>query len=282
MSPDDPRHGTPKGATRHRRDGEPVCEACLKAERRYNKQRRYDRARGIYRRVDAALVTKHVRRLHASGLTYRQIARIADVEATCVYQLLRGRSAFLQRTTAAKLLAVRPGQMPVHGWVDVTGTRRRLQALVAIGWTQAELARRLGVSSSHIQYYLYGDAQTVHVDRHKQVAELFEKLHMIPGPSKRARTTAARNGWAPPLAWDNIDDPAERPTKGAKRVRARASNEVDESIVERLLAGERLKCTPAERTETCRRWDAMGRPLAELERMLGWSASRYYKKREAA
>lgn len=280
MTPDDPRHGTPTGAGLHRRNGEPVCDPCLAAERRYRKRRRYDRAHGIYRRVDTALVAKHVQRLHADGLTYRQIARLADVEPTSVYQLLRGRAAYLQHTTAARLLAVRPGQMPVHGWVDVTGARRRLQALVAIGWTQAALADRLNISASHIQHYLHGDAPTVHVDRHNQVAALYRELHMLPGPSKRARTTAARHGWAPPLAWDNIDDPDERPTRGAKQPRTR--DEVDESIVERLLAGERIKCTKSEKVEAFRRWVAMGRSAKSLADMHGWKAERYHKQTEAA
>lgn len=42
MKPDDPRHGTPAGAKKHRRDGERPCESCREAWRAYMHAYRQD------------------------------------------------------------------------------------------------------------------------------------------------------------------------------------------------------------------------------------------------
>lgn len=81
-----------------------------------------------------------------------------------------------------------------------------------------------------------------------------------------ARTVAKKNGWLPPLAWDDIDRDPEPPT--AEPVY------LDEVVVDRILAGDRLDATPAERAEVVRRWLNTGRPLADLERLTGWNGAR--------
>ena len=58
-----------------------------------------------------------------------------------------------------------------------------------------------------------GRREQVAVATAQLVRELYDELAMVTGPSQRARTLAAKHGWAPPLAWDDetIDDPAARP-----------------------------------------------------------------------
>jgi hypothetical protein len=107
--------------------------------------------------------------------------------------------------TARRILAVDP---VVHGAaptsVDATGTRRRLQALVAIGWPTNELGARLGNKSRYLK--------PLHADRvSRQTAEsvdaLYEQLKDTPGPDQRAVRRGARLHWAPPGYWDDIDNP---------------------------------------------------------------------------
>ena len=72
------------------------------------------------------------------------------------------------------------------------------------------------------------------------------------GPgANRARTWAKRHGFAPPLAWDDIDDPDEKPNYGE-----RADHHArDEAVIERFLGGEfKLPTTRPERVEIIRRW----------------------------
>jgi transcriptional regulator with XRE-family HTH domain len=93
------------------------------------------------------------------------------------------------------------------------GTIRRLQALVAAGYTQADLAKRLGMKPCNVSRLMSSGDRTVHVNTADAVSALFDELQLIPGPSNAARRRGARMGWALPLAWDEdeIDDPAAEP-----------------------------------------------------------------------
>jgi hypothetical protein len=99
---------------------------------------------------------------------------------------------------------------------DAYGCHRRLQALMALGWSMRELDRRAGRGPKWMRNVL---AQpTVYSATHERVCELYEELCMtIPVARSRqeqagitrAKNIARRNGWPPPLAWDDIDnDPA--------------------------------------------------------------------------
>lgn len=100
-----------------------------------------------------------------------------------------------------------------HGLVDSLGTVRRLRALSAIGWSQSYLAARLGKATSAVHILVVGRHDRVQRRIADAVAALYDELSMTPGPSEYARTTARRNGWAAPLAWDEdaIDQPDARP-----------------------------------------------------------------------
>ena len=100
--------------------------------------------------------------------------------------------------------------------VSGLGTARRIKALVAIGYTQADIAERIGWSPAHLSKLLDEDGM-VSASTARTIDALYRQLCMTPGPSDRARQRAKKLGWAPPLAWDDIDDPAETPNIGAER-----------------------------------------------------------------
>jgi DNA-binding CsgD family transcriptional regulator len=104
-----------------------------------------------------------------------------------------------------------------RGFRDATGTRRRIQALVALGWTQNQLGQRLGASRSVVSQLARGRTypQVEHATA-ERVTLLYEHLSGTPGPSEQARARARRAGYAPPCAWDEhtIDDPAAGPDYG--------------------------------------------------------------------
>lgn len=87
------------------------------------------------------------------------------------------------------------------------GVIRRKQALAWMGWSEQALAEELG------KYPPKARAAKEHVspDTFAWWAEAFEKFHNVPGPSNRARSMAITKGWAPPLAWLDIDDPEDTP-----------------------------------------------------------------------
>lgn len=144
MSPTDPRHATIAGHSAGCR--EPCCGA---AKLRYDKRRRWDRAQGRPRTIDA------------------------------------------------------------------TGTARRVRALQAIGYSFRQIAGLSGVPERALHHPHYRGA-TVYIGTAAAVRVTYDRICMAPmnGPyAERNRRLAARNGWAPPLAWDDdtIDDPTARP-----------------------------------------------------------------------
>lgn len=85
------------------------------------------------------------------------------------------------------------------------GVKRRIQALMAMGFTSEHLARELGVPDNLVRYW-YRKAKTVYIGTYENVAALFDRLEFTEGPSPLAKARARKKGWAPPLAWDdNID-----------------------------------------------------------------------------
>lgn len=109
------------------------------------------------------------------------------------------------------------------GSVDATGTRRRLQALVALGWPQSAIADCMGISRKNLNILLHSSHATVQQRTHERALAAYRALSMRPGPGKHARTVAEKHGWAPPLAWDDdtIDDPEAQPS-GLRTSRTRA------------------------------------------------------------
>lgn len=192
------------------------CHACRAANARYAKLAKYRSDKGISVLVDSAPVKAHLAMLREHGIGKRTIAARSGVALTVVSRLIgidNSRPARrVHPDTARKLLAVTLDAHADGAVVDGTGTRRRLQALVALGWTQTELANHIGWTTANLNNLILGDDDVTRATA-DLVADLYERLSMRPGPSTRAMGVARRRGWAPPLAWDNIDDPAEQPAE---------------------------------------------------------------------
>jgi hypothetical protein len=164
--------------------------------------------------------------------------------------------------------------------VPIIGARRRVEALQALGWALEDLSRHMGMSRAWLHVTINANKSgLIYRRNHDRIAALYDELSMTLPPESRCivrqRNAARRKGLYPPLAWDDgsIDDPAARPRRGSSRP-ARKSD-VDPVVVDRLIAGEHVKATQAERNEAMRRWLAMGRSEKSLCEMHGWKDGRY-------
>ena len=224
------------------------------------------------------IVRAHLRELMTAGMGWKRVAEVAGVSSSTVYPILYGKHADdplhpehrpprkqVRREVARALLDVRLDLAP-GGLVDGTGTRRRLQALIAIGWPQSHLAQKLAMTPANLGSVIHGDAN-VRKSTAAAVQALYD-THWRRGPQTpdaRGRRSvagskhlAALKGWALPMAWDDdeIDDPAARPRGlDTDTVRAARISEVER----RLAAG-------ASRAEVCRRLQMHG--PTDVERML--------------
>jgi hypothetical protein len=154
--------------------------------------------------------------------------------------------------------------------VPRTGTRRRLQALAAIGWTSTDLAVRLGVDRTAVSENMRYEGPVL-VTTAARTRALYDELSMTPGPSAIARARALAKGWAPPLAWDDdtIDDPKAKPYRQTKYEQTQTYRTVDEVAVERVLAGEVLELTEAEREVVVERLARLGLADGQIADRIG-------------
>lgn len=100
--------------------------------------------------------------------------------------------------------------------VPAVGTRRRIQALMAMGHSGADIGRAMGVTYQAVHKLETGTSDTMTVATVERVAAVYEQLSMtIPTGYHRRRVhnKAAARGYAPPLAWDDstIEDPNAQP-----------------------------------------------------------------------
>lgn len=258
VCPPDHRHD--RSTTCYRQHG-CRCDRCRERRSADDRLRTRQKAYGTYDPgwMDAEQVRAHVLALGEAGIGRRRLAELAGVAPSAVGALRTGRRGLpvrrVSRAVGEAILAVPVLAEPAGGAaVTALGTHRRLQALIARGWSESRLSRELGLSANNMRAWFSRDRVTR--ARADAVAVLYERLWdkapPMATPAQRAAATrsmnfARRNGWVPPLAWDDIDlDDAPAapcsPTKG--------DGIVDDVAVLLAVSGERPDLTPAERRET--------------------------------
>jgi AraC-like DNA-binding protein len=227
------------------------CRPCRHANRDAERTRQriklYGRPTGW---TDATPVREHVEKLSAAGMGVKTIAAEAGLYNSQLTRIIYGRAGAdpamrrppctrIRTDTAEAILAVQLRLAP-GAITDPTGTVRRLQALVAIGWSQNQLGARLGMLGGNFGKLVAGRRQ-VTVRTRDAVVELYDQLwDQKPDTStrplliayNRSRNYAAGHGWPPPLAWD--DDTIDDPTAGPGDVLADTDPRISE--VEFLLS----------------------------------------------
>lgn len=149
----------------------------------------------------------HIHTLLAAHWTQADIARTAGVAEASLSYFLHGRKGRPNGNiyVAERVLRVRPDDIP-PGRVSRVGTVRRIQALMVMGWTHAEMCRRLGYKSEKATSVLLAQpGEWVTRATHDAVAALYRELSHQRGPSERGRKMALRRGYAGPFRWDDID-----------------------------------------------------------------------------
>lgn len=239
------------------------CLPCKKAQREYEQNRIRQQAYGRWDNlVDAEPVRAHVNFLREQGMGAKRIAALAGISTGSMSKLLyghyaptgtgksggrygkgqldRGPAKRVRKETAEKLLAVRL-ELSHGNRVDGADTARRLQALVANGWSISKLGRRLGITPANMTPLVRTcsgrSRDTVTVATAKAVHALYAELADVAPPAathrdkiaaSRARRYAQEHGWAPPLRINGrlllgsalpreTDRPTDRPTGATTR-----------------------------------------------------------------
>ncbi|MCV7208338.1 hypothetical protein [Mycolicibacterium canariasense] len=174
--------------------------------------------------IDPTEAQIHLATLRAAGLGHRRLSKLTGLSRPTLQQIPR--VTRVSRKTRDAILAV---PIPVTALfhpvfapgtqISAIGSQRRLRALAAIGWDSETVGALLGGSRHRVTTITSGRQTKVTVARARTIAELFNQLHMKPGPSAKARRLAELKGWDVPFAWDEdtIDNPSAEPDTGEKR-----------------------------------------------------------------
>ncbi|QLF84869.1 helix-turn-helix DNA binding domain protein [Gordonia phage BBQValindra] len=215
-----------------------MCSACY--ERVRTRQKAYGRWESQH--IDAQPVRDHIQKLRDAGISNKRLRELTGISTNTIQVLMTGRpergtgpTKKVLRRTADRILVIpvpeAAFQVAAAGrYVPAVGTTRRLQALVANGYSQRELCRRLNWAwDTNATDLFLGRAPHVTAGRARGVAALFTELQLVPGTDGRARNRGKANGWPLPLEWDEdrIDDPDHTPTP-VSNDRSRSSSTLDE------------------------------------------------------
>lgn len=174
--------------------------------------------------VDAQPVRDHVLALREAGVGKRRLTELSGVSRNVVARLCSGRPdrpvKRVTRETADKLMSI---PLPQISWsvhadgaqISAVGSIRRMQSLIAAGYSVQFLAARLTGWETDVYRLIRQDQKLITSARARLIAELFSELQLRPGTSDQARQYAAARRWALPMEWDEdtIDDPAAEPTR---------------------------------------------------------------------
>lgn len=278
------------------------CYACSYARSIYQQKLETGQFAGNF--TDAEPVRKWVLWLMDNGIGYRRVAALAGVSKTSVFSLIFGSAkshrpiARVSSENARKLLALTLDPEPegdrtvvrraAGANVSSLGTARRIQALVALGWTQAYIARQLGITPANFTPLAHGRRPVTQGTADK-VAALYDRMSMQHPPERnhheriaasRARNTAKARGWLAPLAWDDefLDDPDYQPQMPKDTGLCKVT-ELDEAAIDRRLHGDKkVRLSKADKVELVRRWLASGRSWSECEELTGVNVERFREK----
>jgi hypothetical protein len=182
---------------------------CAQAAYDYNREhgRRRRAGRPTTDLVDAEPVRTHVRRLMAAGVTVPMIIS-SGVPEGVLRNLLYAHGRRVRDANARTILSipVPDGLVESAAKVDGAGSRRRVQALAALGHTVVWQADQIGMNRAAMRVLLHRDTG-VSARFARRISDLYDRYwNVIPARTQAAsvaRTVAARNGWLPPLAWDD-------------------------------------------------------------------------------
>lgn len=275
---DDPRHGTHAGAMQHWIQDVPICEPCRVAATRQRKRLVLLALQGQPATVELG---EQAWRLLQSAPRNQMVAWTGMGHTRLKRYVQAGPTQRVHRTSRDRILSFKPSWTPV-------GLQRRIRALAVLGWSVEHLAAHRGIPVTNLDRLRRpANRQHVKLGFAEHVLAVYEEFsNKVPPetPSAKAvRTRAAKQGFHSPWAWDEdtIDDPDALPADGYTP--RRQPDEFDEILVERVLAGEKVRgATEAERRAIVALWHTTGRSQNDLERQMGWKAERYTEREDGA
>lgn len=187
------------------------CRICYQREyaRRVYREKAYGRFQPEVTYVSAARVVAHILHLRAQGVGVNAIADAAGVGRRGIQALAAGTQRRVAVETERKLLAVNARDHALR--VPPYRAERRLQALNAIGYTTRAMAEGIGITQQMVERIMAGHRNWIDRRTFTRIDTFYRAACMTPGGNAQSIANGVKRGYAPPLAWDDIDDENELP-----------------------------------------------------------------------
>jgi lambda repressor-like predicted transcriptional regulator len=234
-----------------------LCDLCKEASNSYRRHVYRQKAYGRWNPWESGdAVREHIANLRAVGMSLATIGALADVGAATVAAIVYGSDGYppTEKVTAERARRIYAVRLDLdlidpRAKIATAGTMRRLQALIAIGWSQQQLTKLTGLSARTIGDIVYARFPKVTVASAVAVRDVYDRLWLTPPPERtkhekiaagRARSLAAANDWVRGAMWDDdeIDDPRAVPADTTPRRRDRAQFPRDEELLWLVRMGE--------------------------------------------
>ncbi len=188
---------------------------------RYRKTYRLKQHRGIPTSlVPADEARAHLTRLTEIGWSLYALEDITGITDQGMRFITEGTHTRLERRTHAAIMSVPytlavPDCVPDNRFVPPHGAVRRFHALMALGWTRDLIQPH--TRGTNVQHLSRSPYNRMEAGRWRDIDRAYRLLHMTQGPSTLGATRAIAKGYAPPMAWDDIDSPDEVPSTATEQ-----------------------------------------------------------------
>jgi hypothetical protein len=179
-----------------------------------SQQRRLDKLSdcGRYQRPDVSAAYETLQQMLDRGWSVPAIASACNLTRETL-----GRHVTAARTGTPLRMSVGVAHRivnhgrPTAGTVDATGSRRRLQDLAIQRHSSEAVSGVNGLHPTTLSRIRRGSTPTITPQFADNIERAWRALDGTAGTSTLAAKIAARHGWAPAAAFDDIDDPTEEP-----------------------------------------------------------------------
>lgn len=129
------------------------CPPCTNANREYARMRqKYNRMGDWNGLVSAAKARQHMLKLSKKGIGRRTIQDVSGVGDTTLQRIRNGSKQKIRKKTEQAILAVTADVPNDATVVGEAGAMRKIELLLAEGWTRTFLAHRLGYKTHALQF----------------------------------------------------------------------------------------------------------------------------------
>lgn len=245
---------------------------CRLASLRARKEIEGELKKGVRSTVSSEKCSEHANRLVYAGMSLTDIVTRSGVSSTTVSRIINRKCDSIYRVVEEAIMGIsipEDGWTSVaDGWVNATGTQRRLRALSLQGFSTPALVGETRMNWFAISQIRSGAKTRLTISGMRKVTETHERLcdtdplsmGLRANSVAQARAWARKQGWWPTEAWADIDDPECEPSGAPPKYVILAEN------YQELVVGQGLTMRNAA--------ERLGETVSVLDMSV-----RYYRKR---